>query len=193
VPSIPWIVAVCAGTIGGCVFNSHDSDARFTCSDGVCPGGQMCVAGVCGIGDAAPIDGAHLTCGAPGITMLGQASLIGTTIGLPNTLATACGSVSAFNGADAVYELDDLAIGHHLDITFFEVDSQLAGSSLGMYAYLLASCSSGRSPTCYGDVFASSSQMSSLDVTVTSTPLYVVVDGLDPSTAGSFTLTISED
>ena len=175
------------------MFSSRDSDVRFTCSDGVCPGGEMCVAGVCVAGDAAPTDAAHLTCGAPGIAMLGQASLIGTTIGLPNTLDTACGSVSAFSGGDAVYELDDLAIGHHLSITFFEVDSQLAGSSLGMYAYVLASCSSSRTPTCYGDVFASSSQETSLEVTVTSTPLYVVVDTTDPATAGAFTLTLFED
>src|SRR5262249_35451668 len=88
---MPRILLAWAWLASACVFDADYTGGTYKCSDGKCPSGLHCAAGVCtakpaidaGSGIDAPRDShvAALTCGDPG----GAGSASGTTVGRSNT------------------------------------------------------------------------------------------------------------
>jgi hypothetical protein len=161
-----------------CSFDADYGHAHVTCTDDVCPSGLACVDHVCttpgdaSTGSDAP---AHaLTCADPGDAV---GTILGTTIGHSGVLATTCGA-AVYNGPEAVYQIQgpgSVTIGIDGSASYMPV------------AYVIGACSS--FPTCETNTAATSA--SPLTLSLTSGMHLVVVDGINPSEAGGYTLTIT--
>lgn len=171
-----------------CFFSADYGRAHVACSDGVCPSGLSCDQGVC---TAMPIDAAMgsggsadahvdaapthaLTCADPGDA---TGTIHGSTVGHPSVLATTCGG-AVYNGAESVYRIDgpgNVTIG---------IDGS---GSYTPVAYVIGACSS--FPTCESNTAATSA--APLTIALTSGMHLVVVDGINPSTSGPYTLVIT--
>jgi hypothetical protein len=122
-------------------------------------------------GDAAPMHA--LTCADPGDA---TGTITGTTVGHTSVLATTCGG-AVYNGPESVYRIDGPG----------SVTIGIDGSgSYSPVAYVIGTCSS--FPTCEGNMAATSA--SPLTITLTSGTHLVVVDGINPSESGMYTLHI---
>jgi hypothetical protein len=169
-------------TLCGCVFDASYDGGHYTCSDGKCPSGLTCTANKCVVPghDASTIDAvvvhdAHvpaLTCADPGVA---GATEHGATAGT-GMISASCGGV-IMNGPDAVYRLATVA-GDHVTVT-------IAGS-YAVDAYLIAPCTA--TPLCEGDVFAAAGVP--LNLMPAAGDHFVVVDGINPSMSGTYTLTV---
>jgi hypothetical protein len=170
-----------------CFFSADYGHAHVACSDGVCPSGLSCVQGTCttpmidaamgsGSGDA-HVDAAPmhaLTCADPGDA---AGTIMGTTVGHPSVLATTCGG-AVYNGPESVYRIDGPG----------SVTIGIDGSgSYAPVAYVIGACSS--FPTCESNTAATSA--APLTITLTSGMHLVVVDGINPSESGTYTLVIT--
>ena len=165
--------------VPACFFDADYSRAHVRCSDGVCPTGQQCYAGVCGVPDAgtsgSDAHDAHeaaLTCSDPGTAMGSQT---GTTAGHTNELSTTCGGI-IYNGPDAVYRIDGPR----------QVMISVSSPDYAVAAYVIGACSS--FPTCETNMAAQPS--APLVITLGSGSHLVVVDGVNASLSGRFTLTV---
>jgi len=168
--------------LAACSFDADYGHAHVTCTDDVCPSGLTCVDHVCttpgdaSVGSDAHIDAAPmhaLTCADPGDA---TGTIMGTTVGHTSVLATTCGGV-VYNGPESVYRIDGPA----------SVTIGIDGSgSYAPAAYVLGACSS--FPTCETNTAATSA--SPLTITLTSGTHLVVVDGINPSESGMYTLHI---
>jgi hypothetical protein len=208
-PGSKRLLRVCGGVIGwaaliGTVACGFDADYRggtYLCSDGVCPTGQRCVAGVChaadGGGDAAdaapvdaradaahdaPVDGPSpgFDCSAPG-ALSGDGSASGSTIDRGNQVSALCGGVVQ-NGPDATYALV-VAAGSAVHVS-------IAGDYL-VDAYLIAPCAAApATPACEGDALAMPG--APLEYTATAAgSQYIVVDSEEAAGSGTYTLTVT--
>jgi len=168
--------------VPACFFDADYSHAHVRCSDGMCPNGQHCYAGsVCGVADAAVggSDAAHdaavvhaLTCNDPGTPLATQTD---TTAGHTNQVSAMCGGV-IYNGPDAVYQIDGPR----------QVTIGISGS-YAVAAYVIAApCTV--APTC--DTNVAAQPAAPLVISVPSGPHLIVVDGVNPSLSGMYTLTV---
>jgi hypothetical protein len=162
--------------VSACFFDADYSHAHLRCSDNACPSGLSCIDDEC----TAPRDASGsdavvmhaMTCNDPGIAVDG--SQTGTTTG-SNQLATMCGG-AIYNGHDAVY-----SIAGNRQVTI-GVDS----TDFAPAAYVIGACTS--FPTCETNMAAQPS--APLTITLGSGMHLVVVDGVNPSLGGRYTLTI---
>lgn len=160
--------------VSACFFDADYGRAHLRCSDDVCPSGLSCIAGECttmhdaSVGsDAAPMHA--LTCEDPGA---GMGSQVGSTMGHVNQLSTMCGGVF-YNGPDAVYQID----GNR------QITIKISGD-YAVAAYVLGACST--APTCEGNMAAQPG--APLTIALPSGPQLVVVDGVNASLSGTYTL-----
>jgi hypothetical protein len=168
--------------LAACSFDADYGHAHVTCTDDVCPRGLQCVDHVCttpndasmgsGGSDAHGDSQVHaLTCADPGDA---SGTITGTTVGHPSVLATTCGGV-VYNGPESVYRIDGPTT----------VTIGIDGSgSYAPAAYVLGACSS--FPTCETNTAATSA--SPLTITLAAGTHLVVVDGINPSESGTYTL-----
>jgi hypothetical protein len=190
---MPRIVPLCAalvvGAVCACAFEANYAGGRYRCSDGKCPSGLTCAAGVCVPPDAPPIDGdaapdarvAALTCADPGLLGATGGSATGTTANRSNTITSMCGGFVT-NGPDAVYRITTVAN--------VQVMVAIAGS-YPVNAYLIAPCSvAPATPACEGNALASATSPITVTVPVAGEQ-FVVVDGVNPSSNGTYTLTVT--
>jgi hypothetical protein len=189
---MPRIAPVCVALVGAgmaasCVFDASYTGGTYRCSDGKCPAGLTCSAGVCMPPDARSIDAppdthvAALTCADPGVLGATGGSASGTTVGRSNTVNSSCGGVVT-NGPDAVYRLTAAANA--------QVMVTIAGS-YPVNAYLIAPCSvAPATPACESNALASAG--SPITVTVPfAGEHFIVVDGVNPTVSGTYTLTVA--
>ena len=159
--------------VSACFFDADYGHAHLRCSDDVCPSGLSCVAGECttprdATGSDAVVTHA-LTCEDPGA---GMGSQTGSTMGHVNQLSTMCGGVF-YNGPDAVYQIDGSR----------QLTIKISGD-YAVAAYVLGACSA--APTCEGNMVAQPG--APLTITLPSGPQLVVVDGVNASLSGTYTL-----
>jgi hypothetical protein len=168
--------------LAACSFDADYGHVHVTCSDDVCPTGLACVDHVCTTpGDASMGSGGSgdasmhaLTCADPGDAV---GTILGTTVGHASVLATTCGA-AVYNGPEAVYAIEgpgSVTIG---------IDGSAGYTPV---AYVLGACSS--FPTCEANTAATSA--SPLTISLTSGMHLVVVDAINPSAVGGYTLTIT--
>lgn len=189
---MPWNTLVCAVIVlgGGCWFDADYRGGHFTCSDGACPGGLVCVADRCVTpGDAAPGDAvadgtvpidariAAATCADPMPFPVAGGTFSGSTAGRGNTITASCAG-SVMNGNDAVYRIDSTS-GDHL----------LVAITGALQAYAIAPCNpTPATPICIGNVVATAGNPISITATGTT---FLVVDDVNPATSGAYALTVS--
>jgi hypothetical protein len=172
--------------LSGCWFDADYGNGHFTCTDGVCPGGQVCnAAKVC----VAPGDGgvdapgpdariAAATCADPMPFPATGGTFTGTTAGRQNLVTASCAGF-VMNGLDAVYRIDTAA-GDHLLVT-------ITG---GLQAYVITPCTAApATPACVGNAVASAGNP--IDVTTAAGPQFIVVDDANPATSGPYTLSVT--
>jgi hypothetical protein len=191
---MPWKPLACVVLVA-CGFDASYTGGTYLCSDGVCPTGQMCVAGTCrpddalgSGGDAKPIDAsidgpaAALTCASPGM-LSAAGSATGSTVGQSSMVSALCGGLIQ-NGADAVYVVE-VAAGSALHVA-------IAGDYM-VDAYVLSPCDPvPATPSCEGNAPA----MPGTPIVVTPTAAgsqFVVVDGENAEMTGTYTLSVSID
>jgi hypothetical protein len=191
---MPWKPLACV-VFAACGFTADYTGGTYLCSDGVCPTGQMCVAGTCRPDDAlgsggdashvdAPIDGppAQLTCASPGM-LSAAGSATASTAGDSSMVSALCGGVIQ-NGPDAVYVVD-AAAGSALHIA-------IAGD-YAVDAYVLSPCDPvPATPACEGNALA----VLGTPIIVTPTASgsqFVVVDGENAGMSGTYTLSVTID
>jgi hypothetical protein len=180
--------------VGGCWFSADYRSGNVACHDGNCPSGLTCVADVCvahapidgagsGVHDAripdVPMQMAALTCADPG-AFVADNTITGNTMDRTNTLSTTCNG-TVMNGRDAVYKISGTA-GQQLTITPHSTAYPVA-------AYLIAPCTPGF-PTCISNMFATDTA----PVTIALGSLgdyFIVVDGINPTQFGAYTLTVT--
>ena len=167
--------------VPACFFDADYSHAHLKCSDNTCPSGMQCYAGVCGVPDAA-VGGsdahdaqdarvAAKTCNDPGMAIATQN---GTT-GAHNQVSAMCGSV-IYNGPDDVYEITGPR----------QVTIGISGS-YAVSAYVISPpCTV--APTCETNMAAQPA--APLTISLPSGTHLIVVDGLNPSVSGMYTLTV---
>jgi len=175
--------------LASCGFDANYANGHFTCSDGKCPTGQVCVANECvsphdGGPDADAIDArqAALLCTDPGILPAGGGTANGST-GAPrtNTVSSLCNGL-VMNGPDAVYRVD-APVGNHIGVT-------VAGS-YPVRGYVIAPCVTvPATPACIGNVFATATAPISV-VAPTAGQYFIILDGENAGLSGSYTLTVS--
>ena len=192
---MPWIG--CAGVtlamgalLAGCSFHGDYAGGHYRCSDGICPSGLVCIAKECVVpADAGAGSDAHadarmpaLTCADPGLFPAGGGTTSGATAPSRNTIDGMCGG-TVLNGDDAVYRVTTTA-GDHVRVS-------ISGSGFPAAAYVIAPCQpSPNVPACEGNMLATAS--TPIDVTPASTGAhYVVVDAVNPTDHGTYTLTVS--
>src|SRR5258708_7186517 len=173
--------------LAGCAFDGNYTGGHFRCSDGKCPSGLTCTAGVCVAPDAqvvdAPIDArpTALTCADPGVLPPAGATTNGTTAGRANTVTSTCGGF-VMNRPDAVYRITTTSGA--------QVSVAIAGS-YPVNAYVIAPCTvAPGTPQCEGNALASPG------VPITVPPpgagdQFVVVDGVNAGLSGAYTLTVT--
>lgn len=167
-----------------CFFDADYSHAHVSCSDGVCPSGLSCIAGECTMmRDASVGSDAHdahdaqdaqmhaNTCNDPGIAMATQN---GTT-GAHNQVSAMCGG-TIYNGPDEVYSITGPR----------QVTIGISGS-YAVAAYVISPpCTV--APTCETNTAALPA--APLTIALPSGTHLIVVDGLNPSVSGTYTLTV---
>ena len=192
---MPWIG--CAGVtlamgalLAGCAFHGDYAGGHYRCSDDVCPSGLVCVAKECvapgdaGAGSDAHVD-AHapaLTCVDPGLFPPGGGTTSGSTASRTDTVEGMCGG-AVLNGDDAVYRVTTAA-GDHIRVS-------ISGSGFPAAAYVIAPCETKPNvPACEGSMLATAGMP--IDVTPAFVgEHFVVVDAVNPTDHGSYTLTVS--
>jgi hypothetical protein len=171
--------------LAACSFDADYGHVHVTCTDDVCPSGLTCVDHVCTTpGDASMDSGgsdAHdaapmhaLTCADPGDAV---GTILGTTVGHTSVLATTCGA-AVYNGPETVYQIEGpgtVTLGIDGSGTYTPV------------AYVIGACSS--FPTCEDNQAAMAAQP--LTLSLSSGMHLVVVDGINPSESGGYTLAIT--
>lgn len=191
---MPRIASICAlALVGACTFDAVYTGGHYTCSDGKCPSGytcsksQQCVLPDSGTGSGsadAAIDApqAALTCSDPGTFGAMGGSASGTTAPpRSNTVSASCNG-SVMNGPDAVYKFD-ASIGQ-------QVTASIA-ASYAATAYVIAPCSvTPATPACETNAYATPGNPLAFSAPATTT-YYLVVDGVNPSLSGTYTVTLS--
>lgn len=166
--------------LAACSFDADYGHVHVTCTDDVCPRGLQCVDHVCTTPGDASMGGSDaavmhaLTCADPGDA---SGTIMDTTVGRSALLATSCGG-AVYNGPESVYRIEgpgDVTIG---------IDGS---GSYAPAAYVIGACSS--FPTCETNTPATAA--SPLTTTLSSGMHLVVVDGINPTEAGAYTLTIT--
>ena len=170
----------------GCSFDGDYTGGTYLCSDGVCPSGYTCSAGVCRLPDARTLDAlgdshvAALTCADPGILSPSGGTVNDTTVGRANMVTASCGGFVT-NGPDAVYQIETVG------------SAMLTVSIAGSYpvnAYVIAPCTvAPATPACRGNALASAG--APITVSAPAGDWFVVVDGVNAALSGSYTLTVS--
>ncbi len=183
---MPRIAVLCALLASGCWFDADYRGGHYTCSDGVCPTGEQCVAGECttSAGDGGSPDTtseAALTCADPGLFASAGGTVTGSTAGRTSQMSALCGG-AIMNGPDAVYRIT-VAAGAQLHISI--------SGDYAVAAYALAPCAATpATPTCEGETGA----VEDLPIVVTAATAgeqFVVVDSVSPIGSGSYSLTVS--
>ena len=186
---MPRIALSCAGFVvaavaTACTFDTNDVGAHFSCSDGVCPSGERCVAGTCTtatMSDASALDSAPaaaLTCADPGVLTDGSGA--GSTATRTSQVAAFC-SGEIMNGPDAVYRVAVAASTQlHIAVT----------GDYAVTAYALAPCTAApATPTCEGGVAAFTG--APIDIAVAAGDQFIVVDSVLPLGSGTYDVTIT--
>jgi len=174
------------GALGACSFEADYGGGTYTCSDGRCPSGLVCMANACvdptalDGGMDGPTDGdARIpapTCADPGIVTSPGGTETGTTANHPMNLSSMCGGF-VMNGREAVYRID-LVAG----------DSLLVAITGARKAYVIAQCVT-PAPACLGNALATDGNP--LSVTPAAGPSFVIVDDENPANDGTYTLTLT--
>ncbi len=186
---MPRIAAAWALVVGACSFDASYGGRTYTCSDGVCPSGLVCKQDTCvapgsggGSADAA-VDARPyaLTCSDPEPVASTGGTFTGTTAGRSNLVTASC-SGGVMNGNDAVYRFD-ATLGDQLTIAIT--------ASYSASVYVIAPCTvAPATPACLGS--AAGTPGNPLAFTAPTTgPQFIVVDSINPTTSGSYTLTIT--
>jgi hypothetical protein len=171
--------------LGGCFFEA-DYRGTYSCTDGQCPSGLVCVSNMCvteAPADAsdAPVDVPPdtrmpaLTCADPGVLASGVAQT-GDTTGKPMSLSSMCGGF-VMNGHEAVYKIAVTA-----------GDSLLVAITGARKAYVIATCTT-PAPACLGNDFATDGDP--ISVTPATGDAFVIVDDENPANAGTYGLTVT--
>ena len=167
--------------LGGCFFDADYRRGHYTCSDGVCPTGLICVQGVCeserrdAATDTATFDDAPpraATCSDPQPFPSTGGMTAGTTTGHPNNVAPMCnGSVQ--NGTDAVYQIKNTTGPVLVTVT----------GAFSVTAYAVSSCTP-PSTTCVSNATAVPGNPLSLPAG----SYFLVVDSAFAAMSGDYTL-----
>lgn len=174
-----WLVAACS-------FDADYGGGHYKCSDGVCPTGLVCTAGACvaqGAIDAPAGDARTFarTCSDPEPIPTAGGTFTGTTTGRQNTITASCAG-SIMNGHDAVFRFD-ATLGDSLTIS---ITASWAAS-----VYAIAPCAvAPATPACLGSAAGVPGNPLALTAGFTGAH-YIIVDGVNPATDGSYTLTIT--
>jgi hypothetical protein len=175
--------------LASCGFDADYSGGRFTCSDGKCPTGQVCVANECVVPHDAGTDADSsidareplLVCTDPGILPATGGTAMGTTNMRNNTVSSLCNGL-VMNGPDAVYRVT-VGVGAHIGVT--------VSGSYPVRGYVIAPCvTSPSTPSCIGNVFAT--QTAPISVTTTfAGEHFIIVDGENAGLSGTYTLSVT--
>jgi hypothetical protein len=182
-PRIAWLCV--AVLVGACSFDAKYTGGHFKCSDGVCPSGLTCIAGMCGTAGSADamIDArmtAH-TCADPEPVPVTGGTFSGVTTGRSNTVTASCAG-SVMNGPDAVFRLD-ATIGDPITVAIT--------GSYPVSAYAIAPCTvAPGTPACIGNAAATAGNPLAFTAAFTGAH-YLVVDGVNPALSGDYTLTVT--
>lgn len=185
---MPRIAEACALVLGACSFDANYGGGRYTCSDGICPTGLVCSQGTCvtpgsGSGVDAAVDARNyaLTCSDPEPIASTGGTFMGTTAGRSNLVTASC-SGGIMNGPDAVYRYD-ATIGDQLTIS-------IAASYAASVVVIEPCTPAPATPACSEAMAATPGNPLSLTAGFTG-PHFIVVDGINPTMSGSYTLTVT--
>jgi hypothetical protein len=190
---MPWIALVCACLVGGCFFDADYTNGMFRCRDGMCPAGMTCGADqMCRARDDAAVDTPGdalgdampdamqlpLNCAAPGQLPVNGGSGSDTTANRTNKLAPQCDD-GIMNGADAVYRIDP-GVGRQMLVSINTPESY------SVAAYVTSLCPS---TACLTSSYATPNNP--ISVMTLAGPHYIVVDSINATMSGQYTLTVS--
>jgi hypothetical protein len=182
---MPRFALVLLLVLPACSFDADYSHARLRCTDNVCPSGLSCINQECtappdaSVGVDASHDASHDaapmhadTCNDPGTAMATQP---GTTVGHVDQVSAMCGGV-IYNGPDAVYQITGPR----------QVTIGISGS-YAVAAYVISPpCTV--APTCETNMAAQPA--APLTISLSAGTHLIVVDGVNASLSGTYTLTV---
>jgi hypothetical protein len=169
--------------IGGCFFDADYSSGHYTCTDGVCPSGLVCVERQCVMErkDAAVIDTMSVvdakphaaTCADPQPFPSTGGMTGGTTVGRANNMTSMCAGAIQ-NGLDAVYDIGPTTGPILVSVT----------GSFAVTAYAVSTCTA--TTACVSNTTA----VPENPLSIPAGTYWIVVDSVNPAASGTYTLTL---